>query len=193
MKLKLAVALIAGGVAISSSALAHEPSNSSMLSNTCNGCHGTDGASAGVNPTVGGMAQTYIIDQMKKFKSGERPSSIMGRLAKAYTDDEIAAIASYYSTHKYVLAKQDTDAAKVARGKQIHMDRCEKCHEDGGKVGEDEGILAGQWKDYLKITFEEFRSKKREMPKKMAAKIAGAGPLSDEDIDALIEFYASQK
>ncbi len=193
MRLKLLVALFAGGVAISSSVLAHEPSNTSMLSNTCNGCHGTDGASVGVNPTVGGMSQTYIIDQMKKFKSGERPSTIMGRLAKAYSDDEIAAIASYYSTHKYVLAKQDTDPAKVARGKTIHDDRCAKCHEDNGRKGEDEGTIAGQWKDYLKITFQEFRSKQREMPKKMAAKITGEGPLSDADIDALIEFYASQK
>ena len=193
MRLKLLVALFAGGVAISSAAFAHEPSNSSMLSNTCNGCHGTDGASAGFNPTVGGMPQTYIIDQMKKFKSGERPSSIMGRLAKAYSDDEIAAIASYYSTHKYVMAKQTTDAAKVARGKEIHKERCEKCHEDNGKNGDDGGVIAGQWKDYLKITFQEFRSKKREMPKKMAAKIVGEGPLSDADIDALIEFYASQQ
>lgn len=194
MRLKLLVALFAGGVAISSSAFAHEPSQAAMLSNTCNGCHGTDGHSAGPNmPHLGGVGSTYIVEQMKNFKSGERKSSIMGRLAKAYSDDEIAAMASYFSTQKYKGVEQPTDAAKVSRGKEIHKDRCEKCHEEGGKIGADEGILAGQWKEYLEISFKEFRTKSRPMPKKMAAKIEGEGPLNDADIDALVHFYASQK
>lgn len=194
MRLKLLAALVAGGIVFSSSALAHEPSNAAMLSNTCNGCHGTDGQSAGPNmPNIGGVSSTYIVEQMKNFKTGERKSSIMGRLAKAYSDEEIAAIASFFSTQKYRGAAQPTDAAKVARGKEIHKDRCEKCHEDGGKVGADEGILAGQWKEYMEITFKEFRSKARPMPKKMAAKIEGEGPLNEADIDALVHFYASQK
>lgn len=196
MRLKLLAALFAGGVVFSSSVFAHEPSNAAMLSNTCNGCHGTDGHSAGPNmPNLGGVPSNYIIDQMKNFKSGERKSSIMGRLAKAYTDDEIAAMASFFSTQKYKPAAQPAaDAAKVARGKEIHKDRCEKCHEDGGKVSTDsEGILAGQWKEYLEITFKEFRAKSRPMPKKMAAKIEGEGPLSEADIDALVHFYTSQK
>ena len=194
MRLKLLVALFAGGVVFSGSALAHEPSQAAMLSNTCNGCHGTDGHSAGPNmPNLGGVPSNYIVEQMKNFKSGERKSSIMGRLAKAYSDDEIAAMASFFSTQKYKAAEQPTDAAKVARGKEIHKDRCEKCHEEGGKVAADEGILAGQWKEYMEITFKEFRAKNRPMPKKMAAKIEGEGPLNEADIDALVHFYASQK
>ena len=194
MRLKLLVALFAGGVVISGSAFAHEPSQAAMLSNTCNGCHGTDGHSAGPNmPNLGGVPSNYIVEQMKNFKSGERKSSIMGRLAKAYTDDEIAAMASFFSTQKYKGAEQPTDAAKVTRGKEIHKDRCEKCHEDGGRVAADEGILAGQWKEYMEITFKEFRAKNRPMPKKMAAKIEGEGPLNEADIDALVHFYASQK
>lgn len=195
MRLKLLVALFAGGVAFSSAALAHDPSYAAMLSNTCNGCHGTDGHSAGPNmPNLGGVGSNYIVEQMKNFKSGERKSSIMGRLAKAYSDEDIAAMASFFSTQKYKMAAQPAaDAAKVARGKEIHKERCEKCHEEGGKVGVDEGILAGQWKEYLEITFKEFRAKNRPMPKKMAAKIEGDGPLSDADIDALVHFYTSQK
>ena len=195
MRLKLLVALFAGGVVFSGSAFAHEPSMSAMLSNTCNGCHGTEGHNAGPNmPNLGGVPSNYIIDQMKNFKSGERKSSIMGRLAKAYSDDEIAAMASFFSTQKYKMAAQPAaDPAKVARGKEIHKERCEKCHEEGGKVGVDEGILAGQWKEYLEITFKEFHAKNRPMPKKMAAKIEGENALSEADIDALVHFYTSQK
>lgn len=194
MRLKLITALLAGGVVFSASVLAHEPSNTAMLANTCNGCHGTGGVSAGPNmPNLGGVPSSYIVDQMKAFKSGERPSSIMGRLAKAYSDDEIAAMASFYSTHKYMGAKQPTDAAKVARGKELHEERCKKCHTENGRDSEDGGIVAGQWKEYLQISMSEFRSGKRPMPKKMAAKIDGEGKLSDADVEALIHFYASQQ
>lgn len=195
MRLKLLVALFAGGVVFSGSVFAHEPSMSAMLSNTCNGCHGTEGHNAGPNmPNLGGVPSNYIIDQMKNFKSGERKSSIMGRLAKAYSDDEIAAMASFFSTQKYKPAVQPTDAAKVAIGKKIHEERCGKCHEEGGKVSTDsEGILAGQYKEYLEIAFREFHAKSRPMPKKMEAKIAGENPLSAADIDALVHFYASQR
>lgn len=194
MRLKLIAALFAGGVVFSASAAAHEPSNTAMLANTCNGCHGTGGVSAGPNmPNLGGVPSTYIVDQMKLFKSGERPSSIMGRLAKAYSDDEIAAMASFYSTHKYVGAKQPVDAAKVAKGKDLHNERCKKCHIENGRESEDGGIVAGQWIEYLQISMNEFRSGKRKMPKKMADKIEGEGKLSDADVDALIHFYASQQ
>ncbi len=194
MRLKLLAAMFAGGIVFSSAALAHEPSVAAMLSNTCNGCHGTEGHNAGPNmPNLGGVPSNYIIEQMKNFKSGERKSTIMGRLAKAYTDDEIASMASYFTTQKYVAANQPTDPAKVAHGKKLHDERCGKCHEDNGKSGQDEGILAGQYREYLEIAFKEFRAKSRPMPKKMAAKIEGEGPLNEADIDALVHFYASQK
>lgn len=193
MRLKLLMALFAGGIAFSASASAHEPSYTAMMANTCNGCHGTDGVSAGPNmPNLGGVPANYMIDQMKQFKSGERPSSVMGRLAKGYSDEDFAAMAKFFASMKYVGAKQPVDDAKVAKGKALHEDRCEKCHEKGGTVGADEGILAGQWKEYMEISFNEYRSGKRKMPKKMAAKIEGEGKLSDADVEALIHFYASQ-
>jgi len=187
------MALIAGGMAFSASALAHEPSYTAMMANTCNGCHGTDGVSAGPNmPNLGGVPANYMVEQMKLFKSGERPSSVMGRLAKGYSEGDFTAMAKYFAAMKYVGAKQPVDDAKAARGKVVHEERCEKCHEKGGSVGADEGILAGQWLEYLQISMNEFRSGKRPMPKKMAAKIEGEGKLSDADVEALVHFYASQ-
>jgi sulfide dehydrogenase cytochrome subunit len=187
------MALFAGGMALNAPAFAFEPSYAAMLSNTCNGCHGTSGVSAGPNtPNLAGVQSAYIDDQMKKFRSGERPSTIMGRLAKAYSDDDIAAIGSYFSTQKYVGAKQPVDAAKVAKGKTLH-ERCKKCHTENGRDSDEGGIVAGQWKEYLQIALSEFRSDKRKMPKKMAEKVMGDNKLSDEDVEALIDFYASQQ
>ena len=174
MNLKLInLALLAGGLAASSSLWA-AASTPAMLSNTCAGCHGTNGASAGPSmPTLAGQPAEYIVDSMKKFKSGERPSSIMGRLAKAYTDDDFKAMGEFFGEKKFIRRPQAVDAAKVAKGKQVHEDNCKKCHQEGGRESEDGGVIAGQWKEYLQITMSDFRSKARPMPKKMAEKFEG--------------------
>lgn len=192
MKLKLInLALLAGGVAVSSSLWAAGPTSSAMLSNTCGGCHGTNGASAGpAMPIIGGQTPGYIEDAMKKFKSGERSSSIMGRLAKAYSDEDFKAMDKFFSEKKFVRTKQETVAAKVAQGKTVHEQNCKKCHLENGRESEDGGVIAGQWAEYLQITMNEFQDKKRPMPKKMAEKFEG---LSKDEIDALIHFYASQQ
>lgn len=191
MNLKLInLALLAGGLAVSSPLWA-AASTPAMLSNTCGGCHGTNGASVGPSmPTLGGQPAEYIVESMKKFKSGERPSSIMGRLAKAYTDDDFKAMGEFFGEKKFIRHKQDVDAAKVAKGKRVHEENCKKCHQEGGRESEDGGVIAGQWKEYLQINVSDFQSKKRPMPKKMAEKFEG---LSQDDLDALINFYASQQ
>lgn len=192
MKLKLLnLALLAGGLAVSSSLWAAGPTSAAMLSNTCNGCHGTNGASAGPSmPIIGGQTPGYIEDAMKKFKSGERPSSIMGRLAKAYSDEDFKAMDKFFSEKKFVRTKQETVAAKAAQGKTVHEQNCKKCHLENGRESEDGGVIAGQWAEYLQITMNEFQDKTRPMPKKMAEKFEG---LSKDDVDALIHFYASQQ
>jgi len=182
--------LLAGGLAASSLLLAAS-STPAMLSNTCAGCHGTNGASVGPSmPIIAGQPAAYIEDSMKKFKSGERPSSIMGRLAKAYTDDDFKAMGEFFGDKKFLRHKQAVDAVKVAKGKQLHEDNCKKCHQEGGRESEDGGVIAGQWKEYLQITVSDFHSKARPMPKKMAEKFEA---LSQDDLDALINFYASQQ
>ncbi|MDD5331178.1 MAG: c-type cytochrome [Sulfuricella sp.] len=184
------LALLAGGIAVSSSLWA-AGSSPAMLSNTCGGCHGTNGASVGPSmPTLGGQPAEYIVDTMKQFKSGERPSTIMGRLAKAYSDEDIKAMGEFFAAKKFVRHPQPVDASKVAKGKKVHEQNCGKCHEKGGRESDDGGVLAGQWKEYLQITMNEFQSKARPMPSKMAKKLEA---LSQEDLDALINFYASQR
>ena len=191
MRLKLInLALIAGGVAVSSSLWAAGPTPA-MLSNTCSACHGQFGQSVGPSiPTLAGQPAAYISDSMKKFKSGERPGTVMNRVAKAYSDDDFNAMGDFFSQQKFVRYPQSVDAAKVAKGKELHDQKCKKCHEENGRESEDGGVIAGQWLEYLHITANDFMAKKRPMPKKMAEKFEN---LSKDDVDALINFYASQQ
>ncbi len=166
-----------------------------MLASTCEGCHGTDGNSNGpATPTIAGMSEDYLIEAMEEFRDGDTKSTIMGRIAKGYTDGEIEAMSAYYAEVSYVGAAQSSDAATVAKGEKLHSKYCEKCHHDGGSdASDDSGILAGQWTPYLHYTLQDFasgdRAISRKMKKKMDQLVAAEGQAG---LDAIITYYGSQ-
>lgn len=170
----------------------------SMLANTCAGCHGTDGASTGPSiPTIAGMSPDYFVSIMEAYKSGETQSTIMGRIAKGYSDEEIKTLADYYSAKKFVAASQKTDATLAKKGAKIHDKYCEKCHSEGGTLAEDDaGILAGQWMPYIDWTLQDVRAGKRVVDKKMVKKLKKAIEKEGDAADvraALVNYYGSQK
>jgi sulfide dehydrogenase cytochrome subunit len=66
----------------------------------CSGCHP---ASAAVDTTVTrltGRPPADLVTAMQAFKSGQLASTVMGRIAKGFTDDEIKAIAEWYGAQK---------------------------------------------------------------------------------------------
>ncbi|MBI3149679.1 MAG: cytochrome c4 [Betaproteobacteria bacterium] len=168
------------------------PPTAAMLSNACAGCHGTNGGSAGPSmPSLASQSKVAIVDAMKKFKSGERPSTVMGRLAKGYTDADFAAMGEFFSKQKFHATTQPVDAAKVKRGAELQDANCSRCHLDEGKDGKDDTpVMASQWLPYLSIQMDMYLSGARKMPEKMAEKVK---PMSKADLDALLHFYASQK
>lgn len=195
-KIALSAVLIASGFALSDAATAETPS-AEMLANTCFGCHGTGGVSNGpATPTIAGVSKDYFIDQMEHYQTGDIRSTIMGRIAKGYTKEEIKAMAGYFSKQKFVPAKgQKFDAKLAKQGAKLHDKYCEKCHAEGGTSAEDDaGILAGQWTPYLKYTLADINAGKSQMPKKMMKKLKKMhkkkGKASD---DALLNYYASHK
>ncbi|MCK6451546.1 MAG: cytochrome c [Alphaproteobacteria bacterium] len=70
------------------------------LALSCAACHGTDGKSPGSIPTIGGRSAKEIKESLIAFKSGTRPSTVMKRLAEGYTDQDIDALAAYFSKRK---------------------------------------------------------------------------------------------
>ena len=191
----LTAALLACGFALSGSVSADTPS-AEMLSFTCAGCHGTGGISNGpATPSLAGISTEYFGDAMKEYKEGERPATIMTRIAKGYSEEEIELMAGYFSKQKFVAGKQASDAALAKKGAKLHDKYCEKCHAEGGTSAEDDaGILAGQWTPYLQYTMEDFMSGKREMPKKMKKKVKKLQKKEgDAGMAALYNFYSSAK
>ncbi len=167
-----------------------------MIANTCAGCHGPHGASAGPSiPTLGGMSSVYLVEMMEGYKTDAIPSTIMGRLAKGYTTEEFEQMGKYFAKQEYVAVSQKSDSEKGATGAKLHDKYCEKCHsESGTEAGDDSGFLKGQWKAYISAQLMDFQSKEREATKKMAKKMKALHKDHGADgIDALIEYYSSNK
>ncbi|MBN2646324.1 MAG: c-type cytochrome [Thiotrichales bacterium] len=94
----LAIAAIAP---LSLTAQAGEISNAELSATTCFQCHGAEGkAAGGAIPPLAGYPEAIMVQQMLDMKSGKRPTTVMGRHAKGYSDDEIRAIAKYLATLK---------------------------------------------------------------------------------------------
>ena len=69
---------------------------------SCASCHGTDGrpVEGSAVPALAGMPRTTLTAQMKAFKEGTRPATVMHQLSKGYTDDQIDRIATYFASVK---------------------------------------------------------------------------------------------
>ncbi len=60
---------------------------------SCSGCHPLSGQVNNRVPRIVGRQPAEIIAAMQAFRSDERPSTVMGRIAKGFSEDEIQAIA----------------------------------------------------------------------------------------------------
>jgi len=172
----------------------------------CNGCHGDNGVSQWTDvPTIAGVPEFVHADALYIFRDEARPcteskyrqgdtsraATTMCAVAADLSDEMIDEIAAHYAALPFVAAKQEFDAGLAAAGKAVHEAECDRCHSEGGSNPEDEaGILAGQQIGYLMDTFAEYRAGEREQPQKMEEKV---NALSDDDVKALVHYYASQQ
>ena len=92
-------AALMAGIAVP--AQAQDPNAARALAATCFTCHGTEGRSVGgVPPSIAGQGKASLLQQLKDFKTGKRPATIMHQLAKGYTDEQLELIAGYFAAVK---------------------------------------------------------------------------------------------
>ena len=70
----------------------------SAIIGTCTSCHGPDGKSSGVVPSIHGLSEAEILRAFDDFAMGERESTVMSKIVSAYSDDEIRAVAKYFGS-----------------------------------------------------------------------------------------------
>jgi len=175
------------------------------LLETCQDCHGANGVTGAQDvPTIAGVSAVVGSDALKAYKAKARPCTKvnykrgdtkrqgdMCTVAKDLSEAQIADLTAYFAAKPYQPLKQPFDAGKAAAGKQIQDRDCKKCHSSGGKdPADDAGILAGQPVTWMKATLAAFKKGSIDQPKNMKFVTT---KLTDADIEALAQYYASEQ
>ena len=67
---------------------------------SCTGCHPASARVTSPVPRLGGLDRAAIVKAMQDFRTGQRTGTVMDRIAKGFTDEEIQAIAAWYATQR---------------------------------------------------------------------------------------------
>jgi cytochrome c553 len=67
---------------------------------SCSGCHPASAKVTSPVPRLAGQDRATIVRAMQDFRSGQRAGTVMDRIAKGFTDDEIQALADWFAAQK---------------------------------------------------------------------------------------------
>lgn len=169
----------------------------------CSACHGQSGEGrpdAGY-PRLAGLSAGYLLHQLNDFASGARASDIMHPVAKALTEDERKAMATFYASATTNKAPGDktTDQKVEAAGAALaerglwgkSLPACAQCHGPKGQgVGDAFPRLAGQSSAYIVGQLTAWKTGRRNNdPLHLMTGIASK--LDDMQIAAVAAYYAA--
>lgn len=184
----------------------------------CSACHGVSGVSAiPTYPNLAGQNDTYIIKQLKDFKSGARIDATMAPMAANLSEADMADLAAHFSSLPSAIeqasASNDTatsTSATPAAAGNVNIvtatpaaavyvgnvaaghkksSTCVACHgEDGNSLIPMYPSLAGQSANYIAKQLADFKSGNRNNGI-MAGMVAGLTP---EDMNDLAAYFAVQ-
>jgi len=154
----------------------YDPDNAEEINEICAGCHGVygEGGGDGTYPRLAGMSSTYIVNQLRAFKSRERLNIPMLPYAteRELPEDDIRDISIFLSKialytkmpdvgddvtayEKLLIAKRIFNVPRVegdvTQGQILYNKTCKKCHAGDGAGRGKNPPLAGQYTVYLRL------------------------------------------
>lgn len=122
----------------------------------CANCHGDNGIGKTPDvPNLAGQNPAYLLEQIRKFASGERKDAFMQGLIKVLKEDERLQAATYYASMPVPPTR--ADPALAARGKVLFSKLCVRCHGEEARGNETIPRLAGQKLPYLQTSITRYR------------------------------------
>lgn len=71
--------------------------DTALAAQTCNVCHGSAAYVSPTMPPIHGVDATTLYQALTELKADKRPSTIMGRIARGYSDEQLKTLAEYLS------------------------------------------------------------------------------------------------
>lgn len=103
MRLRRALSAACGLAVMAAAGLTSGPASAAdpqLLASSCSGCHTASDKLATAIPRIRGLPEPLLLEAMRAFRAGQRPATVMDRIAKGFTDDEIKELAAYFSAAK---------------------------------------------------------------------------------------------
>ncbi|MBT3046763.1 MAG: hypothetical protein AB2728_02695 [Candidatus Thiodiazotropha sp.] len=159
---------------------------------SCFPCHGPRGQSgSSAIPSLAGLPRDYLLQVMRAYRHGGRFGTVMGRLAAAYEEVDLIAMADYFSGQPIKPQKQSTEWRLADLGRRLHRYYCRDCHggpEESAKPGVPH--LHGRWMDYLRWTLWDYlvgiNQGDEEMATQLTALMRRHGA---KGVEALLHYY----
>jgi len=156
----------------------------------CAGCHGADGKSIDKTiPVIWGQQAGYVYIQLRDFKRGDRKSDIMQPIASSMQRNDMQAFAEYFSKKPWPDLGQPRAPKEVVE-KASSANRsvgCTGCHLDHFQGDGTVPRLAGQSREYLARTMNDFRTRTRGNNPGMSDLMLATSP---DDLAALAEYLS---
>jgi cytochrome c553 len=166
---------------------------------TCITCHGPDGMgkSDPTYPVIAGIPAGHIEEALFAYVDGARKCGMEPRMcliASTLSDEQVGEVAAYFAAQVRGPNNETFDAELAVVGERLHERHCGSCH----KASHDKHVadavgypLHGQRGDYIRYAIRAYLTGGREsLLRPMAEELA---TLTPDDIEALINFYASYR
>lgn len=171
----------------------------SIVKEKCHLCHGEEGeASSAIYPRLAGQNLNYLVKQLKNFRDGKRKSDTMSEMAKGLKDDQIDALAEYFSSKPALTHRvRDKQFAGVGQylfkkgNKYSGIPACKSCHGEFGQGTDELPRLAGQHKRYVADQLQAFGERARTNDNAIMHTIASK--LTEMEIEALALYVSGLK
>jgi len=164
----------------------------------CENCHGMDTKIPSIAPSLDGMADDYIVEQLENFRQSRRgidPADAftrdMSQQANALSNEQISLIAHYYSGRTRQLSNESV-SGNAEHGERLYREHCEGCHSSMlGRYFTKSPRITHLRGAYLLAQLNQFSTDKRlvvEDSKHKVKMVAVAKKLSESEQSNIVAF-----
>lgn len=161
----------------------------------CAACHGQAGkAIMNSYPNLGGQHYSYLLQQMRAFRSGQRQAALMAGQVDNLSDQDLRDIAAFYADMPVVGGV--AEGVDLELGERIYraglgdegIPACTACHSPRGMGNGPAAfpVLSGQNADYVAVQLRAYRAGERQTDEDTGQMMRGvAAELEDDEIEAV--------